>query len=320
MQKKRYLITGGTGFLGSALVKQLIANKQQVRVLDNNWRGNVSKLRAVQGKYEFIEGDIRNIKIVNKSCRNIDVICHLAYINGTANFYKEPQLVLDVAVAGIVNVLNAAIKNKVKELILISSSEVYASPSIMPTPEAVPLVIPDPLNPRYSYSGGKIISELMVINYGRENFKRVIIVRPHNVYGPDMGQDHVIPQFIRRLQKQKINNVESEFSIQGSGLETRSFVYIEDFIQGLFLVMQKGKNLGIYNIGTDKEITMNKLAYITAKIMDIKIKVIPGPQLTGSPDRRCPDITKIKNLGYRPKYDLPTGLKKTIKWYAQHSR
>ena len=134
------------------------------------------------------------------AARGVDSILHLAYVNGTEFFYSKPALVLDVGVRGMINVLDACRRHGIRELVLASSSEVYQTPPSIPTPENVPLSVPDPLNPRYSYGGGKIICELMAINYGRQDFDRVLIFRPHNVYGPDMGWEHVLPQFALRLE------------------------------------------------------------------------------------------------------------------------
>ena len=129
----------------------------------------------------------------------VDSVLHLAYVNGTEYFYEHPELILDIAVRGMLNVLDACRAEKVPELVLASSSEAYHQPPIVPTPEGVPLVVPDPLNPRYSYGGGKLISELMALNWGRKGFERVMIFRPHNVYGPDMGWEHVIPDLGRKV-------------------------------------------------------------------------------------------------------------------------
>ena len=107
---------------------------------------------------------------------------------------------MEVGVKGMMNVIDGCIKENVKELVLASSSEVYQTAGKIPTGENVSLVIPDPLNPRYSYGAGKIISELLALNYGRKHFNRTIIFRPHNIYGPDMGWEHAIPQLILRMK------------------------------------------------------------------------------------------------------------------------
>jgi nucleoside-diphosphate-sugar epimerase len=317
---KKYLVTGGSGFIGSALVKKLLAEGNNVRVLDNGFRGNLRRLNDVISDIEYINGDIRDKDIVNKACKDIDVLCHLAFVNGTEFFYTKPELVLDVGVKGMINVLDSSIVNGIKEFVLMSSSEVYQTPNIIPTNEIVELSIPDPLNPRYSYGGGKLISELMLINYSERNFIKSIIIRPHNVYGPDMGWEHVIPQFILRIQGLIKKNFEIlPFEIQGSGQETRAFVFIDDFIEGMFLAMQKGTLKDIYHVGSSEEITIEKLAIQIANLAAKKIKIIPGAIQKGGTMRRCPSIVKLNNLGFFPKTNLENGLKQTIEWYKNNS-
>ncbi|MCL4366151.1 SDR family NAD(P)-dependent oxidoreductase [Patescibacteria group bacterium] len=316
MQKK-ILVTGGTGFIGSALVKALVKNGEKVRVLDNQSRGSMRRLKEIKGKFEFIKGDIRNPKVVEKACRGIDQVMHLAYINGTEFFYTKPELVLEVGVKGMMNVLDGCIKQKVPELVLVSSSEVYQTPSVIPTPETVPLVVPDPLNPRYSYGGGKIISELLAVNYGRKYFKQVLIVRPHNVYGPDMGWEHAIPQLALRIKKVVENKKKGQINlpIQGSGKETRAFMFIDDFTEGLLKVLEKGKHLEIYNIGTMEETSVRQLVQEIGRCFNKDIKLIPGKLAKGGTLRRCPDITKLKKLGFKTQFSLQKGLQKTVQWY-----
>jgi nucleoside-diphosphate-sugar epimerase len=314
MHKKKYLVTGGSGFIGSALVKKLLSEGNEVSILDDHSRGNLRRLSGVEKDVRLIDGDIRDLDVVKKAVEGHDVVCHLAYVNGTKFFYTQPHLVLEVAVKGMVNVLEACMANNVRELILASSSEVYQLPPMIPTDETTPLVVPDVLNPRFSYGGGKIISELMAINYGRLYFDRVVIFRPHNVYGPDMGWEHVIPEFCLRLINQEGDN----FPIQGSGQESRSFIYIDDFIDGLMLVINRGEHLGIYHIGTQEEVTMIELAQWTAEALGKKIQVVPGPLQPGSVLRRCPDISKIRKMGFEPKFSLKSGLKQTALWYKQN--
>ena len=314
---KKYLVTGGSGFIGAALVCRLVEEGHQVRVLDNNSRGNLRRLSKVLDDIEFIEGDIRDPEIVKKAAQGQDSVCHLAYVNGTKFFYSQPEVVLDVGVKGMVNILDACIQNNVEEFILASSSEAYQTPPTTPTDETVPLVVPDVMNPRFSYGAGKIISEVMVANYGRRYFKRAIIFRPHNVYGPDMGWEHVIPEFCLRMNDLGLEN--SRFQIQGSGQEKRSFIYIDDFIQGLAQVIQKGNHLEIYHIGTQEEVTMIELANCVAAALGKSIEVVPGQLQPGSTLRRCPDIRKIESLGFEQKWPLAKGVQLTAKWYAENS-
>lgn len=313
-----YLITGGLGFIGSALVKALINTGQQVRILDNCSRGSFERLGNAQDKVELINGDIRNADTVHQAVRGVDSVCHLAFVNGTRFFYEKPDYVLEVGVKGMLNILDASIKNNVKELILASSSEVYQTPPYVPTDELVPLLVPDPFNPRYSYAGSKIISELMAINYGRKYFERVLIFRPHNVFGPNMGFEHVIPQFVLRMSQLKAKKVnqEIEFPIQGDGNQSRAFIYIDDFIDGLMLVIQRGVHLNIYNIGTNEELLIRDVAYKIAEYLGLRIRIIPGPEARGGTLRRCPDISKLKQLGFKQRFNFYKALRLTVDWYA----
>jgi len=321
MKKKKYLVTGGTGFIGSALVKRLVKEGHNVRVLDNDIRGAAERLKDVADKIELVKADIRNAEAVQKACNGIHSVIHLAYINGTEYFYKMPELVLEVGVKGMVNVIDGCIKANVKELVVASSSEVYQTPQKVPTDETAPLSVPDPQNPRYSYGGGKIISELLAINYGRKHFDRVIIFRPHNVYGPDMGWEHVIPQFVLRMKELCKNNKDQKikFPIQGTGKETRAFCFIDDFIDGLMFVLEKGEHMNIYNIGTMEEIPIEQVAFEVGKHFGKEIEIVPGKEVEGSTNRRCPDIAKLKELGYKPKVSFEKGFKITAKWYNKNS-
>lgn len=320
MTMKKYLVTGGTGFIGSALVKRLIKDNHFVRVLDNDIRGASDRLKDISDNIELVNADIRDAKAVQKACKGMDSVVHLAYINGTEYFYNMPELVLEVGVKGIINIIDGCIEENVKEFVLASSSEVYQTPKKVPTDETVSMLIPDPLNPRYSYGGGKIISELMAINYGRKHFDRVLIFRPHNVYGPDMGWEHVIPQFITRMKDicKKNNNIKIKFPIQGTGNETRAFVFIDDFIDGLISVLEKGIHMNIYHIGTMDEISIKKIAVEIGKYFGKETVIVPGKQAVGGTQRRCPDITKLKNLGYTPKVPFSEGLQITAKWYDEN--
>ena len=310
MKKKNFLITGGTGFIGSAITKYLIKNKYKVSVFDNNSRGKLNRLHEVANKFVFINGDIRNIKKVSAACKNKDVVIHLAYVNGTETFYKKPVEILDIAVKGIINVIESCIKNKIKELYIASSSEVYQTPFTIPTKESEMLKIPDIYNPRYSYGGGKIISELLGIHYGKKYFKKLVIFRPHNVYGSDMGNEHVIPQFINRMKK--INKNKRNFDIMGTGKEIRSFIHINDFINAFSLILRKAKHLEIYNIGTEEKIRINKLALLISKLMNKKIFIKRKKIAKGSTRMRCPNITKIKKIGFVKRISLKKGLENII--------
>ena len=317
MSARRVLVTGGSGFIGSALVKGLLKEGCAVRVLDDNSRGAPRRLAEVRNDIEFIAGDIRDAGAVQAAVRGVDEVHHLAFVNGTEFFYSAPELVLDVGVKGMVNVIDACRAAGVRDLILASSSEVYQTPPQVPTDETAPLVVPDPGNPRYSYGGGKIISELMAINYGRKFFDRVLIFRPHNVYGPDMGFEHVIPQFALRLKRAAALHKTGKvpFEIQGDGRQTRSFCHVDDLVRGVLIMRAKGEHLGIYHVGTLEEISIGDVARRIAAHAGREIELKTGPAPAGGTQRRCPDIGKLARLGYAPKVAFAQGLPPTVDWY-----
>lgn len=298
------LVTGGAGFIGSALVKRLQAHGEDVLTLDNGWR------KGVRGA----ELDIRNRDHVYDAVCDCSAFCteiiHMASINGTRHFYEKPDLVLDVGLRGICNVVDACRDFEIKKLMVLSSSEVYQKPLIIPTPETVPYSIPDPFNPRYSYAVQKIATEMVAI-HNAQHFDRLIIVRPHNIYGPDAGEEHIIPRIAR--------NAGSFYE----GNQTRAFCYIDDAIDGLMLLRKHGLHNNIYNLGTEEETTIFDLVNLVATMTGQRVVMDDDASLRkfeiGSTIRRCPDISKIRALGYEPKVPLMEGLKRTLEWYS-HER
>jgi len=316
----KILVTGGTGFLGAALTRRLVQSNCDVVVLDNNSRGSSSRITDIEDSIDFIQGDVTSYEDVKNAMQGIDTIFHLAYINGTENFYNFPELILEVGVKGALVTLDVAMELGLKNYIVTSSSEVYQQPTHFPTNEDERIIIPDIKNPRFSYSGGKIITELLTIHYAAKSNLRTVICRPHNFYGPDMGYGHVIPQFFNRV-KELSNNFENkviDFPIQGSGDETRAFCFVDDAVDGLLLSAKHGVKGEIYHIGTDDEISIKELAILLAKSLGVEINIEQGDLLQGSTDRRRPDITKLSKLGYKPSVSLPEGLSETLEWYINN--
>ena len=310
-KNKTYLVTGGTGFIGSNICNMLLEQGYNVNIFDNNFRGKFRRIDKKNIKnFKFFKGDIRDQNSLNKALKNTDAVIHLAYVNGTKYFYTKPVLTLDIAVKGIMNVIDSCIKNGIKELYLASSSEVYQTPNKIPTDESEPLKIPDIFNPRYSYGGGKILTELMGVHYGKKYFKKLVIFRPHNVYGPDGGREHVIPNFISKFRL--INKKNKKFEIQGSGKEIRSFIYIDDFVNAFNLILTHGKHLNIYNIGTSERVKIKDLAYKLSKIFKKKIILKKTPLMKGGTRIRVPNIKKIKSLKFKQKFSLEKGLRKVL--------
>jgi dTDP-glucose 4,6-dehydratase/UDP-glucose 4-epimerase len=243
-----------------------------------------------------------------------DAVVHLAAIQGTRNFYDSPDLVLDVNVRGVLNVAEACAAQAVERLVFASSSEVYGVPTVFPTPESAPLVVPDPRNPRWSYGASKILGELAVAHISRQSPCSYTILRYHNVYGPRMGWDHVIPQFIRRLE------LGEEFTVQGDGEQRRSFCYVDDAVEATVRATTSSAAVGeIMNVGNPNEDrSINELIALLARISGKSIEPVYVPFAGEGTRRRLPDVTKAGTvLGFVPRVTLEEGLRRTYDWYAQ---
>lgn len=316
----RAVVTGGGGFIGAYLVKRLVEDGWNVAVVDTMVRGDAGRLSDVADQVELFSCDVRDEDSLTRAFKGAEVVMHLAAINGTENFYKFPELVLDVGIRGALAVVNAGRAAGVPDLVVASSAEVYQTPAIVPTPETIPLTLPDSLNPRYSYGGSKIATELISFDYAQTHYRHVQVFRPHNVYGPDMGRKHVIPQFILRaaagLDAGRGSAV--PFQIQGDGSQTRAFCFVDDIVQGILTMYSHGGHREIYHIGNDEEVSIRDLALRVGKSIGLELEIHPGDTPEGGTPRRCPDITKMRKLGYQPAVDLDTGLQRTVAWYLDN--
>jgi dTDP-glucose 4,6-dehydratase/UDP-glucose 4-epimerase len=283
-------------------------------------RGRPDRLNGIAG--EVIRGDIRDPDAVLRAMHGCETVVHMAYIQGTMTFYAEPRLILDVALRGILNVLDACRQTGCRDLLLVSSSEAYETPPVYPTPEDVPLVVPDPLNPRFSYGGGKIASELAALAWHRTGIlDRLIIARPHNAYGPDSGTKHVIPEFCERMNGLVSSLLDPiPFLIQGGGQESRSFCWIGDCTEQFMTLLERApRGAQIYHLGTMDERTVADVAHRVAACYGREIKIEPGILPEGSPSRRLPDIAKIRALGYGgPRVSFEDGIARTAAWYRDN--
>lgn len=316
----RVAVTGAAGFIGAYLVRALLRDGHDVLAVDNLARGRASRLDSVVSQLELAEVDVRDAEALTRVFAGVDTVMHLAAINGTENFYHQPRLVLDVGVKGMLAVSEACLAAGVADLVVASSAEVYQTPSVVPTPETVPMVIPDSLNPRYSYGGSKLISELIAFNYCRDELRKVQVFRPHNVYGPDMGWKHVLPQLVEKVLDARRRG-DGTITLQGDGTETRAFCYVDDIVAGILTMWQRGETANVYHIGSQEETTVAELARAVGRTLgEHDLRLVPGPAAPGGTPRRCPDISKIRALGYEPLVNLEAGVKTTVAWYASHAR
>lgn len=308
----RLAVTGAGGFIGAHLTRALLAEGHEVVAIDNYIRGQASRLADAEGAIERVTLDVRDRAALVEALTGVECVFHLAAVNGTENFYTQPQLVLDVGVRGALAVTEACIEAGVPDLVVASSAEVYQTPRVVPTNEDIEMVIPDSLNPRYSYGGSKLISELIAFNYGRDKLRKIQVFRPHNVYGPDMGWKHVVPQLIEKIVAAGDGG---SITLQGDGSETRAFCYVSDVVDGIVRMWRSGESMNVYHIGSMEEVAIRDLARITAEALGVRVDLVAGPAAAGATPRRCPDIGKMRAIGYAPAIALVQGIERTVAWY-----
>lgn len=325
LEGRTLLISGGSGFLGSyfnqvisQLNKKVLKKKCRVLSVDNYITGSEEKnfLGEIDNSnIEFIYHDVRLPMFIRE---NIDYVVHAAGLASPYYYKKYPLETIESAIVGIKNLLELARTKKTKGFLFFSSSEIYGNPDskYVPTPETYVGNVSS-VGPRACYDESKRLGETISMIYHQQFGIPTKIVRPFNVYGPGMKPDdyRVIPTFLYK----GLNG--ENLLVHGTGKQTRTFCYVTDAIIGFFKILLSGKPGEIYNVGNDKpEITMYELAKIIAKTLDNKVKVktidYPKSYPAGEPQRRCPDLTKIKTqLGYKPSVDLEKGLERTILWY-----
>lgn len=316
----KVLVTGGSGFLGASLVRDLVGQGHKVVILDDNSRGHLGRLAGVENDVTFIKGNVCDPVSVREATQGCEVVWHLAYINGTRFFYERPDEVLEVGIKGTLNTIEAALDAGVRRYVLASTSETYNEPTHVPTTEIEPLKIPDVTNPRFSYGGGKIAAELLTLHLGGHRGLETVIFRPHNFYGPDMGFEHVIPEITRKIVEQSggLTKKAIDLVIQGSGEETRSFCFVTDGSNGALVAGEHGKSGEIYHIGTERELSVKRLIEMIGEAVGVSVTIVPGELRAGGTTRRCPDISKLRTLGFEPQVSLEEGLQRTVSWYARH--
>lgn len=316
--KKIVAVTGAGGFLGRALTTRLAQEGCEVRALDNNFRGNLKTIPTHQN-IKSVFCDVLDYNSVKEALLGCEEIFHLAAINGTENFYNIPDKVLEVGIIGTHNVAKACIELGLKRMTFASSSEAYNTPDHIPTREDVVVKVPDVFNARFSYGGGKLAGELIVINYLRNSKTKFTIFRPHNVIGPEMGFEHVIPQFVKKifLASKESSSPRLDIQIQGDGTETRSFIFVEDAVSGIIIAAKQPES-GLFHIGTEDEHSISDLLITVGAVVGKDVNPIPSAIQKGSPLRRCPDTSKIRSLGFKAKDDYKSSVKKTVDWYWNH--
>lgn len=324
LEGKTILISGGSGFIGSyinavlyLLNKTVLKNKCRVISIDNYITGfRKNFLFDIKDKnFKFLHYDVRLPFTPNEK---VDFIIHAAGLASPYYYKKYPLETIESAILGAKNLLELARITKAESFLFFSSSEIYGDPDPenVPTPETYAGHVSS-VGPRACYDESKRLTETLCITYQQIYGIPTKIIRPFNVYGPGMRHTdyRVVPTFLYSALKGK------NLPVHDKGTQTRTFCYVSDAITAIFKVLLKGRSGEVYNIGTDSpEISMYELASIICELVGNGVKPrrksYPEHYPAGEPQRRCPDLTKIKReLGYNPKIDLKNGLKRSIKWF-----
>lgn len=305
---KKYLISGGAGFLGVNLALRLLKDGNRVFVIDNLSTGSKKNLAELKkySNFQFIKNDIRKPIRIN---RKFDYILNLACPASPPQYYKDPIFTLETNSAGTKNMLEVARKNKAR-FFHTSTSEVYGDPKEHPQKESYFGNV-ESYCKRSCYDEGKRYAEALIWQYRNLFDLNTGIIRIFNTYGPrmDPNDGRVVTNFI----KQALSG--ADITIQGTGKQTRSFCYIDDQVEGM-IKMIRSKEEGPINIGNPDEFTIKELAELVLVLTGSKSKIKYIETAVSDPKQRRPDISLAKKkLGWRPKIKLEEGLTRTIKWF-----
>ena len=322
---KSFVITGTGGFLGKYMVwllrylnDHLLTKKVSALLLDNFIIGYEQQAIVDTNHLVFKRHNVIEPFDVNQP---VDYIIHNAGIASPVYYTKFPLETMDVGTLGTRNMLELARKKNVKSFLFTSSSEVYGDPDdrYVPTPETYNGNV-SIMGPRACYDESKRFGETLCLTYGRVFNIPVKIVRPFNVYGPGIRPDdyRVLPNFIEHALRRE------PLPIHGDGKNTRSFCYINDAIEAFFRVLFSQADGECFNVGNaEPEISVKDLAAWVAQAMPYPVEIVHidpphAVYASSDPKRRCPDIRKLQSFtGFKPKYDLKTGLKRTIEWFME---
>ncbi len=314
-KKRRVLVTGGTGFIGSHVVEALVSYGARVSVLDRMRGGKIKNIAYLDGKVRFISGDCADPKMAGAACKDQQVVFNLAARVGGIEYNRTHlATMLQDNLAIATNMIEAARVARVERFLVVSSACIYPSDAAIPTPESEGFRgEPEPTNGGYGWA--KRMAEKLGMYYTQQYGMKVGIVRPYNAYGPrdhfDPEKSHVIPAIIKRVL-----DGENPLAVWGSGKQTRAFLYVEDFAEGIIAAIEKYPVPDPVNIGTNEEISIKELVEQIVSIAGVKTKIVfDTSKPDGSPRRNSDNSKAKKNIGFVAHTPLSEGLKKTIEWY-----
>jgi UDP-glucuronate decarboxylase len=310
--RKRILVTGGAGFLGSHLCERLLAAGHDVLCVDNYYTGRRSNIEHLLGnpRFEAMRHDITSPLLVE-----VDEIYNLACPASPVHYQFDPVQTLKTSVHGSINMLGLAKRTK-SRIFQASTSEVYGDPLVHPQPESYWGHV-NPLGPRACYDEGKRAAETLFFDYHRQHKVDVRVARIFNTYGPRMhpNDGRVVSNFvIQALQGQDI-------TIYGDGAQTRSFCYVDDLVEGFIRLMSQDAVIGPVNLGNPNEFTIRQLAELAIEMTGSGSKLVFQPLPADDPKQRQPDIALAREaLGWEPTVQLREGLTRTIAYFDRLMR
>jgi len=314
-QDKNVLVTGGAGFIGSNLVERLVHKSASVRVVDNLSRGKLAYLEDVKNDVEFIKGDLTNEDACRKAVEDMDVVFHLAAIVGGINFLldKEADVYRENSLMDTY-MFKAAIDSGVERYLYTSSACTYPREATPPVTEDV--AAKGTLDSSYGWA--KWAGEIQAIRYAHDYGAKIAIARCFNVYGPNEDfsreKSHVIPALIHKAVDR-----DNPYIVFGSGEQTRSFIYVDDAVDGMIKMIESYCVADPVNIGTPEMVKIKDLARKILDIVGYDVEITLDRSMPeGVHDRAANNSKAREKIGWVPKIDLEEGLRRTIDWYKEH--
>jgi len=303
------LVTGGAGFIGSHLVKELIVRGYRVTILDDLSTGSVDNIREtlVSGRAELVRGSITDTNLLTQCCLGVRYLFHLAAISRVPQSVADPVSTHEVNINGTLKVLLAARQSGVAKFIYASSSSVYGENPELPQHEEM---VPQPVSP---YAVSKLVGEHYAGVFQQIYGLPTVSLRFFNAYGshqdPDSPYSNVIPLFIRRITQGIAPLVFDD------GEQSRDFVYVKDIVRAALLVAESEAS-GTFNIGSGQGTSVNQLLAHIGEIIGCKVEPEYRPPRPGDPKHTLADIRRAAKIGYRPEYDIARGLREVVPYYA----